>query len=516
MQPPLSRACSRGVRSRPRRMDVPWPFARAMALALALAALLLPLSTARAVLDERGGWPADAPPTASAPPPGGPLPPDARYFGQTGHYLRGAFLAYWLEQGGADRFGYPLSEQYEAAGADGVRRPMQLFERARFELHARPDGGAAVELGQLGREALDPVVFARTAPFAPTAEREYFDATGHSLGFGFRDFWHANDGLRLLGYPLSEELPEGTLTVQYFERGRLEFDPAAPPERAVRMAPLGTHLLVRKGWPLPARIALTLHGVEPTQGATAVAELFSDRALTIIGARLDDQPVAFFGGRFQYRALVGVPPSMAAGDHTLAVEVREASGAVKTVEETVRVRDANFPRERITLPPDQDDLLDPAVLARELRIVEPLYRIVTPERRWTGRFTVPAQGPITTEFGTMRAYNDGPFASWHNGLDIGAPQGAPVVAPAPGRVVFAGKLDIRGNFVAIDHGLGVLTLYFHQDSLAVSAGQEVNTGDLIGYVGTTGLSTGPHLHWEVRVAGVPVNPWQWLQGDVLP
>jgi murein DD-endopeptidase MepM/ murein hydrolase activator NlpD len=125
---------------------------------------------------------------------------------------------------------------------------------------------------------------------------------------------------------------------------------------------------------------------------------------------------------------------------------------------------------------------------------------------------MPAQGPITTEFGEVRAYNDGPFNSWHNGLDIGADEGAPIVALAPGRVVYAGRLDIRGNFTAIDHGLGILTCYFHQSEILVQVGQTVQAGDLIGRVGTTGLSTGPHLHWEVRVEGIPVSPWQWVEG----
>ena len=115
----------------------------------------------------------------------------------------------------------------------------------------------------------------------------------------------------------------------------------------------------------------------------------------------------------------------------------------------------------------------------------------------------------------MRAYNDGPFASWHNGLDIGAPEGAPIVAPAAGRVVYTGRLAIRGEFTAIDHGLGVLTCYFHQSAILVAPGQLVEAGDLIGRVGTTGLSTGPHLHWEVRVLGAPVSPLQWVEGPVL-
>ena len=498
---------------RPRRRQFPgWPptVGAILSLALLLAALVAPAASARPVADE------EAPPSASLPPPSGALPPGVVYLAETGHYLRGPFLAYWRERGGAAIFGYPLSEEYEQVGADGVRRTVQLFDKARFELHdARGDngGGAQVLLGLLGREALGPLTFPPAPPFPPTSEREYVAATGFGLGFGFRDFWRANDGLRLLGWPISDETAEGALTVQYFERGRLEYDPGLPPERRVSMAPLGAQLLERRGWPRPARITFALREPAAAQGGTIVVDLQTDRATEVEMARFDDRPVAFFGDRFARRALVGLSPSERVGMHSLSVTVREEDGTLKTLAREVFVRETPFPRQRIYLPPGLEDLLDPAVAEREQRIVAPLYEIVTPEQLWRGPFVMPAQGPITTEFGEARAYNDGPFASWHNGLDIGAPAGAPIVAPAPGRVVYAGRLDIRGNFVAIDHGQGVLTCYFHQSRLAVGVGQFVNTGEVIGYVGTTGLSTGPHLHWEVRIAGVPVSPWSWVVGE---
>src|SRR5947207_9938247 len=159
------------------------------------------------------------PPTASLPPPAGELPPDVVYLAETGHYLRGAFLAFWRERGAEGLFGYPLSEEYQATGADGARRTVQLFDKARFELHELPGGaGTTVELGQLGREALGPVPFPRGEPFPETPDREYVAATGHGLGFGFRTYWPANGGLPVFGYPLGEEMAEGPRTVQYFER----------------------------------------------------------------------------------------------------------------------------------------------------------------------------------------------------------------------------------------------------------------------------------------------------------
>jgi murein DD-endopeptidase MepM/ murein hydrolase activator NlpD len=98
----------------------------------------------------------------------------------------------------------------------------------------------------------------------------------------------------------------------------------------------------------------------------------------------------------------------------------------------------------------------------------------------------------------------------HNGIDFGASAGTPIRAAADGVVVSAGPLGGYGNATVIDHGNGLATMYAHQSQIIVSAGQHVSRGQVIGYVGSTGFSTGPHLHFEVRVQGTPVDPMQYL------
>lgn len=456
----------------------------------------------------------EAPPTASLPPPTEPLSESDAYIPETGHYVRGLFLSYWRAGGAAARYGYPLSESYSLTGEDGITRLVQLFDRARFELH-HTSAGETVLLGLLGAEALAGVTYPRAAPPPPSKDVDYFDATGHILAYGFRDFWYRNDGIRLLGLPLSDEHVAGDRTVQYFERGRLEYDRAAPPERAVTMAPLGVELVTRHGWTLPVRLDLHLNDPAPAQGATVVVSLHAAPGSTV-SATFNDRPIPFFAVASGFRAFIGIPPWLHPGSRELVVAVTDANGGTRVLTRAVTVGPTAFPRERIVIPPDQNALLDPAVLEREQARLAPIYALATPRRFWDGAFTLPAPGPITTAYGEMRAYNDGPFASWHGGVDIGAPAGTPVRSAAPGRVVYAGTLDIRGNAVVIDHGYGVLTLYFHQASLTVREGDFVAAGDTIGFVGSTGLSTGPHLHWEVRVGGEPVSPWPWLTGIVSP
>jgi murein DD-endopeptidase MepM/ murein hydrolase activator NlpD len=123
-----------------------------------------------------------------------------------------------------------------------------------------------------------------------------------------------------------------------------------------------------------------------------------------------------------------------------------------------------------------------------------------------------SQADITSYFGEQRSYNGGPPAGHHGGTDIGVPAGTPVHATNDGTVVLAQLTYVRGNFVIIDHGGGVFTGYGHMQSLAVTAGQTVKQGDILGYVGQTGLATGPHLHWEMSVGGQLVDALRWLDG----
>jgi murein DD-endopeptidase MepM/ murein hydrolase activator NlpD len=146
-----------------------------------------------------------------------------------------------------------------------------------------------------------------------------------------------------------------------------------------------------------------------------------------------------------------------------------------------------------------------------------LWSQVSLRPRWEGPFRYPVEISslrITSHFGTRRSYNDSPATSFHGGTDFGGGVGAPIYAAAAGRVVLAEELTLRGNAVLIDHGMGLFSGYWHQSQLVVATGQEVQAGDLIGYMGNSGLVTGPHLHWEIRLHGIAVEPLQWVQQTI--
>lgn len=120
--------------------------------------------------------------------------------------------------------------------------------------------------------------------------------------------------------------------------------------------------------------------------------------------------------------------------------------------------------------------------------------------------TTPVSGVVTSRFGSIESVRYGA----HTGLDIGAATGTPIKATAPGTVTHASWMGSYGNLVIISHGNGIETYYAHCSRIAVTKGQQVNSGDIISYVGSTGNSTGPHLHFEVRINGTPVNPQKYL------
>lgn len=122
----------------------------------------------------------------------------------------------------------------------------------------------------------------------------------------------------------------------------------------------------------------------------------------------------------------------------------------------------------------------------------------------------PVEGESTDAFGVRGNPFGGGMSEYHSGQDISAPKGTPVVAPADGTVTHAGWQSGYGNLVTVDHGNGLSTRYGHLSKVEVTLGQELKRGELLGLVGSTGRSTGPHLHYEVRIGDVAVSPRHYL------
>lgn len=251
------------------------------------------------------------------------------------------------------------------------------------------------------------------------------------------------------------------------------------------------------------------------QGRTLAIYVRSDRPLDLTGTVLG-QALSFVTARDQSWALVGVDALTEPGSYSVHLQATEGStGDLLTLQQTITVTAGSFSTYNVPVPAERQVLLDPAVSAPEAAKIEHLFAQVSAKRQWRGRFGQPLEGePVTSApFGQRRTYAGGPAMTYHTGLDYSAPSGAPVLAPAAGTVVLAEPLQVRGNAVILDHGRGVFTGFWHLSAIGVTVGQVVAAGEMVGRVGNTGLSTGAHLHWEMRVHGVPVNPLQWTRRE---
>lgn len=183
----------------------------------------------------------------------------------------------------------------------------------------------------------------------------------------------------------------------------------------------------------------------------------------------------------------------------------------------IEVLDKEFAIQHLTIDPKIAAATRNDESAREVKEkIDPLRPLCDGEKYWEGTFIQPVDGGRVRpdDFGKRRYVNNAPTSYRHNGLDIAQNQGVPVKAANHGRVLFADYMIGTGNTVIIEHGYGLKSWYYHMVSLNTKAGDMVQKGDVIGLVGSTGFSTGPHLHFSISVNEVYVNPMPFLEEGV--
>lgn len=208
-------------------------------------------------------------------------------------------------------------------------------------------------------------------------------------------------------------------------------------------------------------------------------------------------------GNRAYATLL-LPVPVDAKEDELLLQVK--AGGSASAQQRVSLYNKERPVQKLTV--DKKFTSPPAhekerIAADRRRVAEAVSRF-TPQRQWTLPLLRPVEGSISSQFGLRRVYN-GATKSIHRGLDMRSPMGTPILAVADGEVVLADLLYYSGNAVYIDHGLGLVTSYMHMSELLVQPGQKVQRGEVIGKVGSTGQSTGPHLHLGLMVLGTAVD-----------
>jgi murein DD-endopeptidase MepM/ murein hydrolase activator NlpD len=248
----------------------------------------------------------------------------------------------------------------------------------------------------------------------------------------------------------------------------------------------------------------------PAQGQTLVVWLGTRSPVTAsLTYEGRPYPVQADGATTTTWGLIPIPPLTAPGSKPLVLRVGENELHI-----AVPIIAGSFPSHNIPASTSDAILTDVAKVRAESQRMAELFAGRS-AGTWTSRsrFALPLAGefPRTAPYGSRRTYGNSPAVSAHAGEDFSAAPGTPVYAPAAGTVVLAETLFVRGNAVVLDHGHGVYTGYWHLLELSVAAGEQVTAGQELGKVGSTGLSTGAHLHWELQVNGLPVDPLQWTK-----
>lgn len=298
--------------------------------------------------------------------------------------------------------------------------------------------------------------------------------------------------------------------------------PTVPSTRStapgVSQAPLPPRLSAAELAPTPAGTRLSGVSVSAPE-KLMMGDAF---ALRLSGPRAAEATVRFLSevGEDVRRPAEVLRPGGAAGEYRVLgrVVLGKTTPVVYEVrlgDEVLRARipvsPLNQTVQHLNLPSRISGVLQDAGRAAEERAVENAYALRSPQV-WTRPFA-PAlanRAATSSSFGQPRTYVAGGPVNYHYGTDYPAPAGTPVLAVNDGTVVLAGKYPVRGNLVVIDHGAGLVSLYFHQSRLNVRVGDKVTRGQKIGEVGTTGLSAGPHLHLEMRVRGEATDPADWM------
>lgn len=211
-------------------------------------------------------------------------------------------------------------------------------------------------------------------------------------------------------------------------------------------------------------------------------------------------------------AFLGIDVQTKPGPYVLTVKVIKAGGQVEKVRKELLVVGRDFPSTKLTLKPEY--VTPPASvrerIKRESELVALAMSVVTPEWLGDGPFALPHDAPSWSNFG-QRRLNNNVLQSLHTGLDLRVPFGEPIKAANAGQVAMASDLYMGGKTVIIDHGLGVFSTYGHMSKLLVERGDSVKKGQTVGLCGSTGRSTGPHLHWSIKIFDARVNPEAMLR-----
>lgn len=261
--------------------------------------------------------------------------------------------------------------------------------------------------------------------------------------------------------------------------------------------------------------------IPPPELVLSTLEVYQAGAVLVsVTGEIKSGTATFLGRKYQLTkgsqsmyAFLAVDTADPPGPQPLRIDALTPNGTALTLTETLTVLPTEWTVDSLTFTDAQTAaLLDPTVANEELALLKGVYGKYTGVKYWEGAWQLPVKGFLTANYGEQRSINGSPPSGNHGGTDFGAELGTPVTATNSGQVVLARQLNVRGNMVIIDHGGGLFSGYAHMNKILVTEGQTVLPGDAVGEVGSSGLSTGPHLHWEMSSNGILLDALRFTDG----
>jgi len=211
---------------------------------------------------------------------------------------------------------------------------------------------------------------------------------------------------------------------------------------------------------------------------------------------------------------IGVNYHTKPGQYECQIQINRSGTTIFNETFTIDVNPKEFPAQYLKVSNTQLSIRAPEHWEDDEQYIEIAKSVSAAAPLWEGNFLQPVQGRISTEYGVIRYINN-KESGRHAGIDIAAPRKTPIKATNSGIITMGRYLNVTGNTVIVDHGFNLFSSYAHLDEIYVNQGQFVKKGDIIGEVGSTGFSTGPHLHWTLSLKEVFVNPWLFIESDPL-
>ena len=208
--------------------------------------------------------------------------------------------------------------------------------------------------------------------------------------------------------------------------------------------------------------------------------------------------------------IYGIPYDSPLGENNLKIKINSNISYLN-----FNIQDKNFDTQHINV---SSKYISPGIDSQK-RISLERKNLIKAKDIWYNespdlKFIIPANGIITGKFGTKRFYN-GKEGNFHNGLDVAAERGSPIISPSRGKVILTGNYYYNGKFIILDHGKGLKSIFIHLDEILVKKGEIISKGDLIGKIGNTGKSSGPHLHWSLMLNKTYIDPEYFLENRII-